>query len=202
MKGLLRKDYLSIRMLLWIYLLIALCFWFGYSFFHTALDKAWFVLFYPALLFGLLPLSLMAQDEVDHWEQFAGTLPISRAQLVSSKFYFALLLGLLSTALMLVLFAMGLSTHSSIDWSVFLFSVILHLSYMLLSSGITLLLAFKFGTQKSRFIGLILVGATSGLFFTLGFQISSWGVILLPICALLFALCWYLSIRIYEKRDL
>lgn len=202
MKGLLRKDYLSTRTILWIYICISIFFWTSYAFFQTALDKSWFFLFYPALLFGMLPISLMTQDETDHWEQFAGTLPFSRAQLVSSKFSFSLLVGLLSTTLMLVLFAIGLSMHSSIDWSAFLFPVILNLSYMLLSSGITLLLAFKFGTHKSRFIGLILIGVTSGLFFTLGFQLSFWGVIILPACALLFALCWYLSIRVYEKRDL
>lgn len=203
MKGLLRKDYLTIRLLFWIYLIMSLFFWFGFSISHHLMDGTFVVsLFYPALLMGMLPISLMTQDETDHWEQFAGTLPFSRAQLVSSKFCITLLLGAFSTALMLVAFTVGFCVSPPFDWSLLFLSALSYFSYLLLTSGVTLLLAFKFGTYKSRFIGLILIGGTSGLFFSLGFRLSAWSMAMLPISILLFLLCWFFSIRVYAKRDL
>ena len=81
MKGLLLKDlYMSAKycraFIAIVIIFLAVSFW-G--------DGNAFFIIYPVLLAGIIPTSLISYDERHKWDKYSGTLPYSRAQLVSAK---------------------------------------------------------------------------------------------------------------------
>ena len=82
MKALLQKDLYQLRAYCKSYLLICAVF-FGIS---LAGEGNLFFITYPAMLCSLIPATLQTYDERGKWACFAGTLPFTRAQLVSAKY--------------------------------------------------------------------------------------------------------------------
>lgn len=82
MKALLQKDLYQLRAYCKSYLLICAVF-FGISL--TGEGNLFFIT-YPAMLCSLIPATLQTYDERGKWACFAGTLPFTRAQLVSAKY--------------------------------------------------------------------------------------------------------------------
>ena len=82
MKALLQKDLYQLRAYCKSYLLICAVF-FGIS---PAGEGNLFFITYPAMLCSLIPATLQTYDERGKWACFAGTLPFTRAQLVSAKY--------------------------------------------------------------------------------------------------------------------
>lgn len=209
MKGLLLKEWYQARKAFWIFYLIAILFIamalspFANSFF----------LYYPCLLMGLIPMSLQQMDEVSKWEAFCGTLPCSRAQVVSAKY----LMGLFGQVsfLVLTLASQGIAwvIRDCFSWA--------ELGGLAVSIAVcagllpilTLPLVFKFGAVKGKIVQLIVSGAVIGIAITLSF--SSKALLLdffsrfrflfpcvLGVIVILYALSWLLSIRFYKKRDI
>lgn len=209
MKGLLLKEWYQARKAFWIFYLIAILFIamalspFANSFF----------LYYPCLLMGLIPMSLQQMDEVSKWEAFCGTLPCSRAQVVSAKY----LMGLFGQVsfLVLTLASQGIAwvIRDCFSWA--------ELGGLAVSIAVcagllpilTLPLIFKFGAVKGKVVQLIVSGAVVGIAVTLSF--SSKALLLdffsrfrflfpcvLGVIVILYALSWLLSIRFYKKRDI
>ena len=81
MKGLLLKDLYMMRKYCRSYLLIAVVF-IALSF---ASNQNLFFVFYPCLLCGMIPVNLLGYDERSRWLQYSGTMPYTRAQIVSCK---------------------------------------------------------------------------------------------------------------------
>lgn len=209
MKGLLLKEWYQARKAFWIFYLIAILFLaMALSPFANA-----FFLYYPCLLMGIIPMSLQQMDEVSKWEGFCGTLPCSRAQVVSAKY----LMGLFGQVsfLVLTLVSQGIAwvVRDCFSWS--------ELGGLAVSIAIcagllpvlTLPLVFKFGAVKGKIVQLIVSGAVIGIAITLSF--SSKALLLdffsrfrflfpcvLGVIVILYALSWLLSIRFYKKRDI
>ena len=59
------------------------------------MDKSnMFFVFYPCLFCGMVPVNLLAYDERSRWLQYSGTLPYTRAQIVSGKYLIGLICGI------------------------------------------------------------------------------------------------------------
>ena len=89
MKGLLYKDFLVLRKQLWTMLLLVAIFCFipnDTSFFNLGL----FFVIYTALL----PASLLAYDERARWDRLAPMLPVTRRDIVRSKYVMGFFLAL------------------------------------------------------------------------------------------------------------
>ena len=97
MKGLLLKDFYMAEKYCRAFFLIVVIF-FGISLLGSA---SFFLLVYPCILMGLIPSSLLSYDEREKWDVYSGTLPCTRAQLVSGK-YLTGLLGELPVILLTV----------------------------------------------------------------------------------------------------
>lgn len=209
MKGLLLKEWYQARKAFWIFYLIAILFIamalspFANSFF----------LYYPCLLMGLIPMSLQQMDEVSKWEAFCGTLPCSRAQVVSAKY----LMGLFGQVsfLVLTLASQGIAwvIRDCFSWA--------ELGGLAVSIAVcagllpilTLPLVFKFGAVKGKVVQLIVLGAVVGIAVTLSFSTKALLLdffsrfrflfpCVLGVIVILYALSWLLSIRFYKKRDI
>ena len=218
MKGLLLKDfYMMVKYckayLFFIILFVAL----------TITDRSngvssnsLFFVFYPCILVGLIPVTLLSYDERSNWNEYSGTLPYSKAQLVSAKY----LIGMIVFGALFVLSGIAQAVKMSINGT-FAFDDYLVLMEMILiiscvTSSFMLPVIFKMGTEKGRItylamIVLICVGCfvaadclnSLKLHFQIMKSLPLEGILLIICIAsiALYALSWYLSIVIYEKRE-
>lgn len=208
MKGLLLKDVYMMKKHLRIWILMMLLFVVG-----GALDpETMFFIFYPCMICGMIPVSLLGYDERSKWDVYAGTLPCTRAQFVSAKY----LLGLLALAAVLVLTAVTQAVRmiaaDCFSWAEYLLLLGMLVMLGCVSTGMTLPFMFKFGVEKGRMAYYVMVGLICGCsaflprYFRPELQAQVSLNAGLPVAVLivlgLFALSWYLSIRFYEQREL
>lgn len=208
MKGLLLKDLYMMKRYMRSYLLMMVVFMT-----IAAMDpNNMFFVYYPCILSGMVPTSLLGYDERSKWDQFAGTLPCTRAQIVSVKYLLGVILQLLVLVLTAVAQGIAMLRSGSADLAGYL--ILLEMLVMLgcISSSVTLPFMFKFGVEKGRMayyvmIGLVCAGSgVAGSLFNSGIQYIPGSGIVMPLLTLaavgVYALSWRLSIRFYEKREL
>lgn len=208
MKGLLLKDWYMAVKYCRVYLFMAIIF----CVISFMSPENLFLVFYPCLLCGMLPVNLLGYDERSRWLQYSETMPYTRAQIVGGKY----LIGLF--AQLAILLIMG-STHAIrmvLDGAFYpgeyftLMMALLMLS--LIASSICLPFMFKLGVEKGRTAYLIMVGvASAGSVATANIlsdkteaEIHLSGI--LPVLCLvglgIYALSWYLSVVFYRRREL
>lgn len=209
MKGLLLKDAYMAAKYCRAYLLIVAVFLIAAPFSGDNL----FLMMYPCILASMVPVNLLAYDAQSKWEQYAGTLPCSRAQLVSAKY----LIGLFASCGVLVLIALVQSIRMALG-GIPVQALGSLMAMSLISSfvvpAITLPLIFRFGPEKGRILYLVVVGMACGI--SAAVSISSSPTLFsreispeLPVlglaclaAAVLYGASWYLSILFYKKREL
>ena len=213
MKGLLVKDLYMSKTYCRVYLLIAAAFLALYAFSSVNGHENLFFLQYPTVLAGMVPINLIAYESQCKWEQFAGTLPYTRAQLVSAKYligtlFFGILLAL-SLAVMSLAMAIAGSFSPVTLWNQ---SVLMALCFFG-SCTIILPLVFRFGVEKARIMYLVMIGLVCGLTAAIGIvsngsaYAGGWQMLrAIPLVAMaavvLYLLSWRLSIRFYQEREL
>lgn len=204
MKGLLVKDLYMSKTYCWVYLLTAAAFLVLYAFSSVSGHENLFFLLYPTVLAGMVPVNLIAYESQCKWEQFAGTLPYTRAQLVSAKYliglmFFGILLAMTLAVMSLAMVIAG-SFSPAMLWGQ---SVLMALCFFG-SCTFILPLVFRFGIEKARIMYLAMIGLVCGL--TAAISIIRQMPRAIPLAALaagvLYLLSWGLSIRFYQKREL
>lgn len=208
MKGLLLKDLYMMKKHLrsWIFMMvffiIAAC---------VSPDATFFV-FYPCMLSGMIPVSLLGYDERGKWDVYAGTLPCSKAQMVSAKY----LIGLMVHGAVLILTAVGqaisMTVLDTFFWSEYLALLGMLVMLGLVSTAMTMPFMFKLGVEKGRLAYYVMVGLICGCSAVLPKVMSPDLTAQVPFNAALaiavavviglYILSWRLSIRFYEKREL
>lgn len=155
-------------------------------------------------VFGaMLPVTALAYDERAKWDKYALTMPVTRRQMVISKY----LLGLLLTAVALVINVAVQAIKSPVDpWEILLMPL------CLAGVGVAFLallmpLLFRFGTEKARLLMLLMVAIpVAGVMLLANRNIplpdeNMQIALLLLIPLILLAVSIPLSIRIYEKKE-
>lgn len=209
MKGLLLKDWYMMKKYCRSYLLIAVVF-LGVS---AVSDSNMFYSFYPVVLFGMIPINLLAFDERSRWTQYCDALPCSRAQVVTEKY----MIGLL--AQLAVLFAscviqtgrmIASGSFKAGDIAVYL---LMALSVALVAPSLSLPFIFWLGVEKGRIVYLCMIGAIvagSIVFLNTSSNVPFQNTVEpgLPIivgfvvAAGLFVISWALSVKLYARREL
>lgn len=169
-----------------------------------------FFFVYPCLLILNILLSLLSYDSKSRWEEYAMALPYSRVQLVTAKYLMGLLLA--GGTLLLELTCQGLRMHlaGTFQWPVLLLMGSGLTLVALLPSSLCLPLLYFFGVEKGQLVyvwALVCLGAMLGVavFALPEIPVSQLTGLTLPGFALgilLFALSWYISVRIYRNREL
>ena len=209
MKGLLLKDAYMAAKYCRAYLLIVAVFLIAAPFSGDNL----FLMMYPCILASMVPVNLLAYDAQSKWEQYAGTLPCSRAQLVSAKY----LIGLFASCGVLVLIALVQGIRMAVG-SIPVQALGSLMAMSLISSfvvpAITLPLIFRFGPEKGRILYMVVVGIACGISAVVSItqsptlfsrEISTELPVLGLIClaaAVVYGASWYLSILFYKTREL
>ena len=203
MKGLFLKDlYMSVKYLRTYLFLIAI--FLAASWINS---ENMFFVFYPCMICGMVPVNLLAYDEQSKWNIYSGTLPCTKAQLVSVKY----LIGLMAQVVVLVIIGIIQAIRLGITADYFvLMGMLLILSFT--SSSIALPFMFKFGVEKGRIAYIVMIGIVcGGSFFASSFfnrhlentvSLDSPLPLLCLASVGIYALSWYLSIRFYQKREI
>lgn len=207
MKGLLLKEWYMMKKYCKSYLIVAAVF------LAVALSggKGPFA-FFPCLLCGMIPLNLQGYDEQSGWIHYSGTLPYTKAQLVSVKYLDGLfsLMAFLAAANIIQIIKMSLNPDSASGDSFITFELISVFAFACFS--VCLPFVFKFGIEKGRIIYFAVIAVLFAGFAV--FSQSFTGItendfapkpilISLPAAgAVIYALSWCLSVALYKKREL
>ena len=208
MKGLILKDLYMIKSYCRSYFLIAIVFTVAAFIDSNNL----FLAFYPCMLCGMIPVTLLGYDERSRWLQYSETMPYTKAQIVSGKYLIGV--GAQVTILLVTGIAqairMGILGEFLLNEYLVLMMLLLVMS--LLASSICLPFMFKLGVEKGRMAYYIMIGVVcagsiiSSNFLTseMSTPISANGI--LPIICLvgigIYIFSWYLSIKFYKRREL
>lgn len=208
MKGLLLKDFYMMKRYCRSVLLI--CFVFiGVSTFSG--ENISFMVFFPAIMSGMIPVSLYAYDEREKWCSYCATLPCSRRLYVSGKYVITLLLSMAVLAATAVAQWINLSHFGPVNLTDY-FSILIIIGLVsLVAPALMLPMMFKFGSEKGRIAYMIVIGAFTGMMTFLSMEEIQTSVLVLDkmefwmpmaFAAVVFGLSWLISIRVYEKREL
>ena len=207
MKGLILKDLYMIKSYCKSYLLIAVVF-FAVSF---AGNNNMFFAFYPCLLCGMIPVTLLGYDERSRWIQYCGTMPYTKTQIVSAKY----LIGLFSQLIVLILTGVAQSVKMIVNdnfvMSDFTALMLLMLFLSTFSSSISLPFIFKYGVEKGRvayycmicFVCAASFWATAALNWERAEGIKPYLILILLAVfgTVVYVFSWYLSVVFYKKRE-
>ncbi len=207
MKGLLLKDWYMMKKYCRSYLFLAIIFLAVSTYNNTYL----FFVFYPCMFCSMLPVTLLAYDERCHWLQYCGTLPYTKAQIVSSKY----ILGLIIQVVLIIMTAIlqGVKMVYDGNFNASDYAVLLMMLFFVasVSSSICLPFNFKFGVEKGRIAYYVMIATVSALSILsaniykldLSKKIlpDSFMPILCLIGILIFTVSWYLSIILYKNKE-
>lgn len=209
MKGLLWKDLYVAAKYCRAYLLLVGAF----LVFSAFSGENLFVIFYPCILASMVPMNLLAYDAQFKWEQYAGTLPYTREQLVSAKY----LIGLFTAGAVLVLTGIAQAVRLSLGGGFRLgeFGNLMAVMFILslIAPSISLPLMYRFGVEKGRILYLVTIGVFCGAsalasillspdFFAQEFSFTLGLPLVCLAAAAVYAFSWRLAVRFYRKRDL
>jgi len=206
MKGLLLKDLYMMNKYCRSFLLFCIVF-FGLSF---AGDENMFLVFYPCLLAGMIPVTLLSYDERSGWNQYSQTLPYTKSQIVSAKYLMGLIIQVFVLALTAIIQGVKMNMSNTFILSDYLLMLCVLLILSLVASSVSLPFMFKLGVEKGRFAYYVMIGVVCGG-SVIASNIFQEGVQKLPamqtalpiICGVgigIYALSWYLSVVFYQKR--
>ena len=207
MKGLLLKDFYMAARYCRTYILIGVVF-IAVSF---ASSENMFFVFYPCLLCGMIPVNLLAYDERSRWLEYSGTLPYTKAQIVSSKY----LVGIIVQGAMLLAVGIAQAVRMNLAGTFRLgeFALFMTIIFAMatITSSITLPFMFRWGVERGRIayycmIGFVCAaGYLGSVFFTGGTRLAVSQGALMVILTLagiaVYAASWLASIALYRKRE-
>lgn len=173
-----------------------------------------------SLLIVMLPITALAYDERAKFEKYALTMPISRNDLVKSKYYLGLIMAMIALILQFIINIIGYYTvgteisRDSIFFTVILFGV------SLLFMSIMLPFNFKFGVEKGRYFIIIVAlvptfivflskklfpGMQSDIQYFMEkisqMEISKTIIYILIINAIIYFISMFISMAIYSKKE-
>lgn len=209
MKGLLLKElYVSVKQFKSLLFIVII-----FSFISLLSDNISFITIYPSLISGMLPINLLSFDEKDKWCMYSAALPITKAQYVSAKYITGLIFNISVLILNVTVQTIRMVWFASFSFDDFMFLCACNVALSFISQALILPLALKFGSEKGRIIYTIVIvffafAFTFALaFFTFSSEFSFIfngiivSIIVMLITIALYAVSWWVSIKIYNKRE-
>ena len=168
MTGLILKDFLVLKKTLRYYVFLMAV----YSFFALTGTFTYSIISGFAVMLGAMgPMSAFAYDEQARWDKFAGASPVGRKGVVTARYLFALILlgvgGIIAALVSLGVTRFG-KAEVSVWWEPLVVTAAICLVGVLLDS-VLLPVIFKFGSEKSRIIGMVIFVTCFG-----GMALLSW----------------------------
>lgn len=215
MKGLLIKEFYLLEGQITSWLLVM-----GLMFLYACFMGGNSFLYMLVLLIGIMStLTVFSLDKVCGWDSFVTSLPLTRKEIVASRYLFALLLDLCISILSLGLIAVHyiMRVEEPLSDSLHYLSILLLITVLMQS--ILLPFVYKWGVEKARFVYMACFLVLSAVIFwaaqtgMLGdFSVEGTkpglkpGMYAAEAAALFFILAggylsFILSVKIYEKKE-
>ena len=205
MKGLLLKDLLNLKSTF--KMLGAMIVFFAVAFLREGNS---FVFGIIILMFAMMVVTTISYDDLAKWDAYALTMPVTRKEMVLSKYLVMVLLNTLGAVLSLIIGIVGsFLMNQSFDLEIL---VIVGLVYLIafIFGSVIIPLIYKFGTEKARlmlFLCALLPTALILLVEQLDVPLPTTGnpwiyLILLVACSVIGVILSYLiSLKIYTKKE-
>lgn len=169
-------------------------------------------LFLPFLLIPVHAFEVLKYDALSGWNKFEITLPVTREQIVRSKYSTFLLLFMCSLMMIVfIFFAVDQFIYPVID-QVFFNFLFRGMGIIFCLAASTFMLTYKLGTEKSDSIMIGSAGFTFGVFFGLSIFLEIvlgniqhideiFSVTFFTIAAISLLISYILSVQIYKKKE-
>lgn len=176
-----------------------------------------FFMVYSGFLLGMFPMTLLAYDQNSRFNTYSAALPVTKTQLVGSKYLIGLVAMLLAELLAAVAFGTACLYWHTISGGLMVSTLLQVAAATLLSNAILLPLTYRLGFEKARYVYYLLIGLIAAW---MGFGVASndgvgnTGMNFLPVdvsplvplgialvCLALYAVSWRLSIAWYGKAE-
>lgn len=174
-----------------------------------------FFMLYGGFLLGIFPMTLLAYDQNSRFSAYSAALPVTKEQLVGSKYLIGLGAMALSELLSMAALAAAQLLWGTVTVQITVATLLQVAMLTLLGNMILLPLSYRFGYEKAKVVFYFIVGALAAL---MGFSvaanedgivrnllpqsISSLGLLGIAVAALtLYALSWRLSVAWYGKAE-
>ena len=165
------------------------------------------------LIMSMLPITSFSYDQHAKWDLFSQTLPVSRKQLVMSKYVLGII-SIVAGAILAILLNVAVLLVKSLEvdiWYLILANSLIALVALLYLS-ILIPLVYKFGVEKSRLLTIVVLAIPSVLAIVLSKAGVSIPVLdeitpaIVVAIGLVFVVCvmlisYVISVRIYMKKD-
>lgn len=169
-------------------------------------------LFLPFLLIPVQAFEVLKQDAMSGWNKFEITLPVTRRQIVGSKYSTFLLLFMCSFMLIMVVFLITDQFMYPVIDQVFFNFLCRGMGIILCLAASTFMLTYKLGTEKSDSIMISSMGFTFSMFFGLSILIEMilgninyideiFSVTFLTLAAISVLISYIFSVQIFKKKD-
>lgn len=202
MIGLLIKDIYNIRkQALW-YLATIIIF----AFLSIVLKNGGFIASIGMVTAVNVPLTAIAYEEREGWQKFIVASGTKISHIVIEKYIMGLVFSFISTIALLIFFLM---TEVAINsWLEFTISVCMQL----LALSIAMPITFKFGVEKSRSYLMVAVFAIMVIFValmtlfgkvlnTIVINVALISSLLIIMALIILGVSYYISIKIYKKKE-
>ena len=181
----------------------------------TIMNGANFFIVYAGFLMGMMPMTLLAYDQASKFSEYSGVLPVTKEQLVGSKYIIGLCGLVLAEAFAAAALGVAQLHWVAVDGALVISTLVQVGMTTLLGSTILLPLSYRFGYEKAKVGFYFIAVALSAL---MGFSvaanedglvrnplpqsISSLGLLGIAAAVLaLYALSWRLSVAWYGKAE-
>lgn len=210
MKGLLLKDWYAIKSYCRVNIMIIVVF----SIAGGAMEGNFFFAYYPCIFAGIITMNLIAYEERDKWEQYAATLPYTKAQMVSSKYIVSLCFGMATILMNIMAQLICMISQNTFAMEKLLSMLLVFIPLALLPAAFLLPFIYKFGVNKGRIayfvvlvffcgaIGMLASNQTVDLLEKVPAPQMSVGIIAFAVSLAVYAFSWALSIHFYKNREI
>lgn len=206
MKALLYKDFLGILKYCRFHLMLCGIFLVGTAF----IGDMEFMRTYVLVFTGVLPITLIAYEESEHWDRLALTMPLSRRIIVTEKYLVSLLLQGVGTILAGVSMAAQMIRGGQLDVQALFTGLLLILALAVAMPSLMLPVIFKVGAERGRLAYTLVLGIAMGCIVSgaavmseldSGLNIDAVAVILAGAVVLMYPISWALAVHWYENRE-
>ncbi len=162
-----------------------------------------------ALLCVMLPMTSLAYDQMHHWDRYVMGLPVTRKDVVLSKYVLAIL-GILASTVVLMVFGLIMQIRGSIAFDTILSALWTQLAVGLFFLSVNYPIVIKIGFERGRIWYIIItmpIMAFAGLLGNTNvpdrsaLAVSSGSFLVLPILMFLVFLSYRLSVRFMERKE-
>ena len=173
-----------------------------------------FFMLYGGFLLGIFPMTLLAYDQNSRFSAYSAALPVTKEQLVGSKYLIGLGAMALSELLSMAALAAAQLLWGTVSVQITVATLIQVAMLTLLDNIILLPLFYRFGYEKAKYVYYLSIGMLGSF---MGYSVSSGDsaldsilpaqglllvlVVVLAVVLTLYALSWRLSVAWYGKAE-